>query len=448
MISNVLAARSQMAMSLAFHILFAVVGIGMPALMVIAETRWRRTGDALYLELATRWAKGTAILFAVGAVSGTVLSFELGLLWPGFMHFSGAIIGMPFSLEGFAFFTEAIFLGVYLYGWERTAPRVHIAAGIIVAVSGAASAMFVVIANAWMNTPAGFRLVNGHPVDIDPLAAMATPAAFPEVLHMVIAAYAATGFIVAGIHAALLLRAPSNGFHRRALIVALILAAPAAILQPFSGDVSARYVARWQPPKLAAMEGQFRTERGAPLRIGGLPDVEARETRHAIEIPYGLSLLAFHDPHAVVKGLDAVPRENWPPVRIVHIAFQIMVALGTYLALVSLWAVATVLRRRAIPDQRPLLAAIAIAGPMGFIAIEAGWTVTEVGRQPWIIYGVLRTADAVTPMPGLIVPFITFTLLYVFLGVIVLWLLYEHVHRSPRVAEREARERKARNIPA
>ncbi|HEX6535460.1 MAG TPA: cytochrome ubiquinol oxidase subunit I [Gemmatimonadaceae bacterium] len=439
MIGDVLAARSQMAMSLAFHILFAVVGIGMPVLMVIAEVRWRRTGDALHLELAKRWAKGTAILFAVGAVSGTVLSFELGLLWPGFMHFAGAIIGMPFSLEGFAFFTEAIFLGVYLYGWDRIPPRAHIGAGVLVALSGAASAIFVVIANAWMNSPAGFRMVNGRPVDIDPVAAMVTPAAFPETLHMVIAAYAATGFVVAGIHAFLLLRDPGNAFHRRALAVALLVGAPAAIVQPISGDISARYVARWQPAKLAAMEGQFRTERGAPLRLGGIPDVNARETRHAIEIPYGLSLLAFHDPRAEVRGLDAVPRENWPPVAIVHVAFQVMVALGTYMALVSLWAAVTALRKRRVAANRALLAAIAIAGPMGFIAIEAGWTVTEVGRQPWIIYGVLRTADAVTPMPGLVVPFITFTLLYCFLGVIVVWLLYEHVHRSPRIFEIEAR---------
>lgn len=448
MISDLLAARSQMAMSLAFHILFAVVGIGMPVLMVIAEMRWRRTGDALHLELATRWAKGTAILFAVGAVSGTVLSFELGLLWPGFMHFSGAIVGMPFALEGFAFFTEAIFLGVYLYGWDRISPRAHVIAGMIVAASGTASAVFVVIANAWMNTPRGFRLEDGRPVAIDPVAAMLTPAAFPEVLHMVIAAFAATGFIVAGIHALMLLRDRDNAFHHRALTVALIVAAPAAIVQPLSGDISARYVARWQPAKLAAMEGQFRTERGAPLRIGGFPDERARVTRHAIEIPYGLSLLAFHDPHALVKGLDAVPRENWPPVRIVHIAFQVMVALGTYMALVSLWVVIAALRRRPIADSRALLRAIAIGGPMGFLAIEAGWTVTEVGRQPWIVYGVLRTADAVTPMPGLVVPFITFTLLYCLLGAIVLWLLYLHVHRSPRVTERDAMAPAARRIPA
>src|SRR5215212_5069400 len=224
---DLLAARSQMAMSLAFHILFAVVGIGMPVLMVVAEARYRATGDAICLELAKRWAKGTAILFAVGAVSGTVLSFELGLLWPEFMKFAGPIIGMPFSLEGFAFFTEAIFLGIYLYGWNRISPRMHLLAGVLVAVSGAVSGIFVVIANAWMNVPVGFDVVAGRPANIDPLRAMLTPAAFPQTLHMTLAAYAATGLAVAGIHAALLLRDPLDRFHRIALGVALWVGAPA-----------------------------------------------------------------------------------------------------------------------------------------------------------------------------------------------------------------------------
>jgi cytochrome d ubiquinol oxidase subunit I len=435
---DVLAARSQMAVSLGFHILFAVVGIAMPLLMVIAEARWRRTGDAMYLELAKRWAKGTAILFAVGAVSGTVLSFELGLLWPRFMRFAGAIIGMPFSLEGFAFFAEAIFLGVYLYGWSRISTRAHIVAGVLVAVSGAASALFVVIANAWMNSPAGFQLQHGAPLDVDPVAAMLTPAAFPEVLHMLLAAYAATGFAVAGIHGFMLLRDHRNAFHRRALAVALIVGAPAAILQPLSGDISSRYVARWQPPKLAAMEGQFRTEAGAPLRIGGIPDVAAQRTRWAIEIPHGLSLLAFHDPNAVVRGLDAVPRRDWPPVPVVHIAFQVMVGLGTFLAAVGIWVVVAAWRREDLAANRWLMRAVAAASPMGFVCIEAGWTVTEVGRQPWVIYGVMRTADAVTPMPGLVVPFVLISSLYCFLGVIVAWLLYDLVMRSPIAREGEA----------
>ena len=432
---DLLAARSQMAVSLGFHILFAVVGIGMPVLMVVAERRYQKTGDRVCLELAKRWAKGTAILFAVGAVSGTVLSFELGLLWPGFMQLAGPVIGMPFSLEGFAFFTEAIFLGVYLYGWDRISPRAHLVAGIMVAASGAASGVFVVIANAWMNAPTGFDLVDGAIANVDPIAGMLNPMAFPQTLHMTLAAYAATGFAVAGIHALLLLVDRNNAFHRRALSIALMVGGPAAVIQPISGDLSARAVARYQPAKLAAMEAHFVTGRRAPLLIGGWPDMEARETRYAIRIPGGLSFAAHHDVDAEVAGLDRVPRADWPHVPTVHFAFQVMVALGTLMALVALWAGILTLRHRDLCANIWLLRALACAAPMGFIAIEAGWTVTEVGRQPWVVYGVLRTAEAVTPIPGLVVPFVGFSVLYCFLGVVVAWLLYRQIIRSPRPTE-------------
>jgi cytochrome d ubiquinol oxidase subunit I len=437
---DLLAARSQMGTSLAFHIIFAVVGIGMPALMVVAERRWLVTGDEVYHELAQRWAKGTAILFAVGAVSGTVLSFELGLLWPGFMRFAGPIIGMPFSLEGFAFFMEAIFLGIYLYGWDRIPPRIHLFAGVLVALSGALSGIVVVIANAWMNTPTGFEVVNGAVTHVDPVAAMMNPAALSQTIHMTLAAYAATGLAVAGIHAFMLLKEPANVFHHRALAIALLVGGPPAVLQPFSGDLAARQVARYQPAKLAAMETVFHTERGAPLILGGWPDMAAGTTRYALRIPHGLSLFAFHDPDAEVKGLDAIPRDEWPNVQAVHWSFQLMVALGSYMAIVALWGAwvwgsgkregGSVLAK-----NRWLLWALAIATPMGFLATEAGWMTTELGRQPWVIYGVMRTRDAVTPMPGLVVPFILFTLLYCFLGAIVAWLLYRQIVRSPNVPE-------------
>ena len=418
--SDLLAARSQMAVSLAFHIIFAVIGIAMPVLMVLAERRWQRTGDAAYLDLAKRWAKGSAILFAVGAVSGTVLSFELGLLWPRFMQVAGPIIGMPFSLEGFAFFTEAIFLGLYLYGWERVPPRMHLLAGVLVAVSGAASGVFVVIANAWMNAPTGFTIEAGVFANIDPIAAMGNPAAFPQTLHMILAAYAATGFAVAGIHAFFLLKNRTSTFHRAALSLGLLVGAPAAVLQPFAGDIAARYVARRQPVKLAAMESLYETRAGAPLRFGP-----------GIVIPRALSLLAFHDPNAVVKGLDIVPRDEWPNVQLVHTSFDVMVAFGSYIALVGLWAGLLALRRRDLTTRRRFLWAVVVAGPCGFICTEAGWMVTELGRQPWTIYGILKTADAVTPMPGLIVPFTTITLVYCALAVIVGRLLYGQIVKSP-----------------
>jgi len=419
-----------MALSLGFHIVFAEIGIAMPLLMVLAEWRWMRSGDALYLQLAKRWAKGTAILFAVGAVSGTVLSFELGLLWPRFMQLAGPVIGLPFSLEGFAFFTEAIFLGVYLYGWDRIPRSTHLGAGIIVAVSGAASAVFVVMVNAFMNTPAGITVSGGTISGVDPIAGMFNPSTVQQALHMLLAAYAATCLAVAGIHAAMLLRDRSSAFHRAALVTALIVGAPAALLQPISGDLSARTVAQWQPIKLAALEGQFATQRGAPLRVGGWPNERDEKTSFALEIPYGLSLLAYHNPSAEVKGLSSFPRDVWPPLAPVHLGFQVMVALGTAMALVSALVLFLFVRRKSIADHSWLLRLLVVVAPFGFIATEAGWTVTEVGRQPWVVQGVIRTADAVTPMPGLVVPMTIFALLYLGLASIVVTLIKSLVRET------------------
>ena len=432
--TDLLAARAQMAMSLAFHIIFAMVGMAMPLLMVLAERRWLRHKDPLDRTLARRWARGTAIMFAVGAVSGTALSFELGLLWPKFMGFAGPIVGMPFSLEGFAFFFEAIFLGIYLYGWDRVAPRVHWLASVMVLISGVASAAFVLCANAWMNTPTGFTLApDGTLLDVDVFAAMWNPAALSEVLHMTLAAFASVGFAVAGIHAFMLLRSPGDAFHRRALGLALAVGGVFACLQPLSGDLAAKQVAHYQPVKLAAMEGHWETARDVPLQIGGWPD-EARETTdYALEIPYGLSFLAFGDPHAEVRGLKDFPPDERPPVAIVHIAFQIMVACG--MAMIGVAAIAGFLKVRGRDLARPWFLRIVVASaPLGLIAVEAGWTVTEVGRQPWVIQGVLRTQDAVTPMPHLVVPFVTFSLLYLVLGVTVIVLLTRKVFTAPEDA--------------
>jgi cytochrome d ubiquinol oxidase subunit I len=412
-----------MAMSLAFHIIFAAVGIGMPLLMVIAEWFYLRTKDTLYLDLAKRWAKGTAVLFAIGSVSGTVLSFELGLLWPEFMDYAGPIIGMPFSLEGFAFFMEAIFLGIYLYGWGRISDRMHLIAGGIVAFSGMISGVFVVTANSWMNTPEGFNVVNGRPVDIDPIDAMFNPAALHEVLHMTLAAYVATGFAVAAIHAFFLLRDRENVFHRRAFRIALVMAIISIPLQVLSGDLSARRVGELQPAKMAAMEGHYETSSQAPLIIGGIADNDAREVKFGIKIPYGLSLLLHHDPHAEVTGLDAFPEDEWPNSSVVHLAFDIMVGAGSVMLLLAAWASWAWWRKRRLPDGKWLLRAFAFAGPLGFIAIEAGWVVTEVGRQPWIIYGYMRTEDAVTPAQGLGITFATFTILYLILSVVLVFVL-------------------------
>lgn len=433
--NDLLAARSQMAMSLAFHIIFAVVGIGMPALMVISEWRWYRKRDPVLLDLAQRWARGTAILFAVGAVSGTVLSFELGLLWPTFMKHAGPVVSMPFSLEGFAFFTEAIFLGIYLYAWKRISARAHLAAGVVVAVSGALSGAFVVCANAWMNSPTGFTVVDGVVTDVDPIAAMFNDAAPAEVVHMLLAAYAATGIMVAGIHAYALLRGTlRSAFHRAAVQTALLVSVPAMLLQPLSGDLSARDVAERQPVKFAALDAHLHTG-PASLVIGGWVDERTLTTRGAIEIPGAISAFLHFDKDAVIPGLNSVVATDRPPAGIVHLAFQIMVGCGMVLAFVGAWSVWRAWRRRRgrgvpLPADRRFLQALVVAAPLGFIAIEAGWTVTEVGRQPWIVQDFMRTRDAVTPMPGLVYPFVGFTLLYIGLAAIVVFLLWRQILKT------------------
>jgi len=416
---DVLFARGQMAYSLGFHMVFAAIGIAMPLLMVMAEWRWRRTGRAQYLELARRWSKGTAVFFAIGAVSGTVLSFELGLLFPGFMELAGPFIGMPFSLEGIAFFTEAIFLGLYLYGWDRLRPAVHMACGAVVALSGLLSAVFVTLVNAWMNAPRGFRLDGGRLVDIDPVAALGSPFAVHEIAHGLLAAYMATAMAVAAIHAWALLKVPGAALHRAALHLALALAIPCALAQPLVGHSAGQAVAEHQPLKLAAMEGLERTTAGAPAHLG------------PVSIPRGLSLMAYSDPDAVVRGLEEFPAADRPhPV--VRVGFQVMVLLGTAAAGWAVLTLALWLRRwrRGLPEARSWLWLTVLLGPAGVIAMEAGWIVTEVGRQPWAVYGVLRTADAVTPVRQLWLPFSLFALIYVGLAAAATLVLVRQVRQT------------------
>src|SRR6202008_1479191 len=376
---NFIAARSQMAMSLAFHIIFATIGVSLPLMMTISEWRWRSTRDPVYLLLAKRWAKGTTILFAVGAISGTVLSFELGLLWPRFMQYAGAVIGMPFSLEGFAFFTEAIFLGIYLYGWERVPGWLHLLSGIIVTISVVLSAVFVTIVNGWMNTPTGFDIVAGKFQNIHPFVAMSNPAGIPEAIHMVLAAYTAAGFATAGIHGWLLLRGGRNRFDEVAIGIALLVGGTAVLLQSASGDALARMVAAKQPMKLASLEGQFQTETGAPFRIGGIPFPDKRETKYAIEIPHGLSLLSFHKYNALIKGLDQEPQPDWPNVLIVHICFENMVGCCGLLSLLAVAGGWLVWTRHPLAEHTRFIKALVLVSPLGFVALEAGWMGTELG---------------------------------------------------------------------
>jgi len=397
------AARVQMEVSLAFHMIFAALGIGMPVLMLIAEGLWLRTGEPHYRDLARKWAKATALAFAIGAVSGTALSFELGLLWPRFMAFAGGVIGPAFALEGYAFFIEAIFLGLYLYGWDRLSPRAHWWTGVPVALSGLASGILVVAANAWMQAPVG----------MDPGAPFRSPAWLHMSLHSSLSCYIATGFAVAGVYATGMLRGRRDAYHRSGLGIAMAVGGATALLQPLSGDLSARSIERYQPAKLAAMEAHFETRTHAPFIIGGVPDADAGVVRWAIEIPSGLSLLVGRHPATEVTGLDAFPRDEWPNVLIPHIAFQVMISCGLVLIAIALiWG----WRRLRGGEGTRMLRAIVIASPLGFLALEAGWLVTEVGRQPWVVYGLMRTSDGVTPVSEVPLTLFGFALLYSALG--------------------------------
>jgi cytochrome bd ubiquinol oxidase subunit I len=414
---NLLPARLQMAFTLGFHIILACLGVGLPVVMLAAEWRFLRTGDELWRTLARRWSKAFAVLFAIGAVTGTVLSFELGLLWPEFMGRWGSVIGMPFTMEGFAFFFEAIFAGIYLYGWDRLPKRVHWFTGWPIAFSGFLSAFFVVMANSWMNAPQGFRIVDGKLTDIDPLAAMFNVATGAQVTHMLVAAYLVTGFSVASFYAYRLLRNRSDAYNRRALTLGLLLALPLVPVQMMVGDWSAKVVASSQPVKFAAMEGVFETSARAPLHIGGIPDEESRQLHYAIKIPGVLSWLAHGDIDAEVTGLDQFSPEDTPPVAVVHFAFQIMVGIGTLMLFMAGWCGISYFRTRAWPQSNLFLWSIILLGPLSVVALEAGWIVTEVGRQPWIVQGYMRTSEAVTQAPGVWTVFVGTMTIYAVIGV-------------------------------
>jgi cytochrome d ubiquinol oxidase subunit I len=434
---DLLSARALMGLSLVFHTFFTPLGIGLPLLLFITEGIGLRTGDPRYRDLARSWTPVVGLLFAVGAVSGTVLSFELGLLWPEFMAFAGGIIGMPFSLEGFAFFTEAIFLAVYIYGWDRLSPVAHWLVTIPLSVSAAMSAVFVISANAWMNTPDGFEVVNGAVVNVDPWDAMFNAAWLHEAIHGTLASYVVTGFAVAGAYAWLSLRGQGDRRTELAMNLAMSMAAVAIVGQIIAGDFAARRVADLQPEKFAAMEGQYETEEGAPLRIGGIPG-DGR-TKFAIEIPKLLSYLGYRDFDATVVGLNAVPEDERPNELLTHLSFQVMVGLGFALLGIAAWywSVGWRKRKAAYAPGRWLLRVLVASGFMGFAATQAGWFVTEFGRQPWVVRGFLRTSEGVTDREGIDVFFILFTLLYIAISVALVVALLRWPRRRANGSQRD-----------
>jgi len=398
-------------------------------MIVFVEWLYVRTGDELYRTLARRWTRIMTALFAVGVITGTILSFEMGMLWPGFMSTFGGVFGLGFAIEGFSFFMEAIFIGVYVYGWERLSPRMHLLSAIPIVLAGFTGSLMVISVNAWMQHPSGFRLLDGRAIDVHPLAALfGNSFLWNELVHMYIAAYIVTGFVLAAPYAIGRLRGSWGRYQRTALAIPLTIAALASPVQILVGDWAARDVATEQPTKLAAIEGLARTTKGAPEHLLGW--YTDGRVKFGIEIPRMLSLLAFHNPNATVQGLDAVPPSQRPPVNITRISFQVMVGIGTMLALLGVVFLFERFKRRRMPRSRWFYMAVAAAGPLSVVALIAGWMVTEVGRQPWVVYKVMRTSEAVTAASGIPVGYGALAVAYVAVACGVIWIL-RRLARAP-----------------
>jgi cytochrome d ubiquinol oxidase subunit I len=417
-----LEARQMQALSFAVHIPLVCFGVALPPLLLYVEWLYLRTGDVFYRSLARRWTRIMVALFAAGVVTGTILSFEMGLLWPNFSGTFGGVFGLGFAIEGFSFFMEAIFIGIYVYGWDRLSPRAHFASGIPIAIAGFTGSLMVIAVNGWMNHPTGFRLNHGKVVDVHPFHALFANSYFwHELIHMYLAAYMVTGFVLASAYAFGRLRGRWGRYERTALAVALAAATLASVAQVFVGDWNGREVAAVQPTKLAAFEGLGHTTTGAPVHILGW--YRDGRVEYGIPIPRLLSLLAFHSTNATVKGLDTVAPADRPPVNVVRLAFQTMVGIGSLLALLSAVFLFVRIRRKRLPESAWFYRALVVAGPLSVVALIAGWVVTEVGRQPWVVYGVMRTSQAVTGAGGIPVGYGVLATVYLALAVGVAWVL-------------------------
>jgi cytochrome d ubiquinol oxidase subunit I len=417
-----LEARQMQALSFMVHIPLVCFGISFPVMVLFAERRWQRTGDPVYRELARRWSRVMIGLFGVGVITGTILSLEMGGLWPNFTATFGGVFGLGFAIEGFSFFVEAIFIGIYVYGWNRLSPRTHLLSGIPIVMTGFTGSLMVVAVNAWMQHPGGFTLRHGKVVHADPWSALFGNSYFwHELLHMYAAGYMVSGFILAGVYAFARLRGRWGRYERAGLAIPLTIAVLASIAQAPLGDWAARDVATNQPIKLAAMEGLYKTTRGASEHLLGW--YVNGKVKFGIPIPHLLSLLAFHSWNAAVKGLDTVPAARRPPVNVVRADFQIMVGIGTLLVAISLFTLAVRLRHKRLPAARWFYALLVVAGPLATVALIAGWIVTEVGRQPWVVYHVMLTRDAVTGAPDIPIGYGALIAVYLLVGAGVVWML-------------------------
>ncbi|MFD0587005.1 cytochrome ubiquinol oxidase subunit I [Paenibacillus sp. GCM10027627] len=427
-------------MTLAFHILFATVGVGIPIFISIAEWIGIRKKDPHYTLMARRWTRGYVITVAVGVVTGTCIGLQLSLLWPEFMHFAGNVISLPLFLETFAFFFEAIFLGIYLYTWNRFSnPYLHWLLTLPIVLGASASALFITMVNAFMNTPQGFTLENGVLTHLDPLAAMFNPATPSKAGHVLSSAYLTAAFVLAMIAAFSMLRGRKNEYNQKAIRLTMISGLIMAAATIGIGDLSAKFLAEVQPEKLAAAEWHFETGSRAPLILGGRIDPETLEIKRAIEIPWVLSILATNDPDGTVIGLNEFPKEDWPPLY-VHYLFDAMAGIGFYLLAVPIFFLLFSWVKKWNAYNKWILAAIVAGGPFSLMAIELGWFYAEVGRQPWILRGYMRVSEAATTNPNVQFTFWLFAALYLLLGIVCLLVLSRLFRNKP--AEMELEERR------
>src|SRR5690349_10798704 len=430
-------ARSQMAFTLGFHIVLASLGVAFPAIMLIANYRGLRHNDPDALLLARRWSKVVAVTFAVGAVTGTVLSFEFGLLWPEFTGRFGKVFGVLFAIEGIFFFLEAIFVAIYIFGWERLKPWTHFWAGVPIVITGIGGAFSVVAVNSWMNQPQGFSPANGDVSTVEPLKVIFNPAVPYEVPHMILAAYLVTGFIVASIYAAGMLRGRRDRYHRLGLLIPLTVACIATPIQFMVGDSAARAIANDQPVKFAGMECVQKTSTHVTEYIYGRCTADG--VKGGLGIPGFDSFLVGWSTDTQVTGLDSVPPDDRPPANtMLHWAFDTMVGICSAMIALGLWFGVYWWRRRDIPKTPWFLRAVALSGVAGVIALECGWIVTEVGRQPWVVYNVMRTKDAVTQASGVWVTFALVLLLYAVRGTALVLTLRALSRRWRTEGDREA----------
>jgi cytochrome d ubiquinol oxidase subunit I len=410
------------ALSFSVHIPLVCFGVALPALIAYMEWRHFRTGDEVYRTIARRWTRIMAALFAIGVITGTILSFEMGMLWPGFMSRFGSVFGLGFAIEGFSFFVEAIFIGIYVYGWNRLSPRLHLLTIIPIILTGFTGSLMVISVNAWMQHPSGFRLSHGRTIDVHPLAALfGNSFLWNEMIHMYVAAYIVTGFLLAAPYAIGRLRGRWSRYERTAFTVPFTIAAIASPLQVIIGDWVARDVATEQPTKLAAFEGLAHTTRGASEHLLGY--YHDGKISFGIAIPRLLSVLAFHSFNAKVQGLYAVPAVDRPPINITRFSFQTMVGIGTMIAALGMLFLFVRWREGTLPRWNWFYLVAAAAGPLSIVALLAGWVTTEVGRQPWVVYKVMTTTQAVTNARSVPVSYGVLVAAYLVVGAGAVWIL-------------------------